>query len=186
MVLPLSLLKSSQNQQMLIELKNGDTYIGEMVACDNWMNIHLQDAIFTSKDGDKFVKIKELFIRGPTIKLMHIPEEVMSAVNEEVVEVRKNNQQQRDNRFRRNNMGPNRGNGGRGRGGYRQYSNRDDNNHQGNQHQDQPRRDNRSGGNNDDSSSNMQHQQRQEYQNRQQQQQQYQPHQQGGNGGQRK
>jgi U6 snRNA-associated Sm-like protein LSm4 len=160
MVLPLSLLKSSQNQQMLIELKNGDTYIGEMVGCDSWMNVHLKDSIFTSKDGDKFVKIKEIFIRGPTIKLMHIPEEVMSAVNDEVVEVRKNNQQQRDNRFRRNNMGNNRGNGRGGRGGYRHYSNRDDNN-QSNYEQ---RRDNR-GGNNEDSSN---IQQRQEYHNRQQ------------------
>uniref|UniRef100_A0AC34RQT8 U6 snRNA-associated Sm-like protein LSm4 n=1 Tax=Panagrolaimus sp. JU765 TaxID=591449 RepID=A0AC34RQT8_9BILA len=101
MVLPLSLLKSSQNQTMLIELKNGDSYIGKLAGCDSWMNIHLKDATFTSKDGDKFIKVPEIFIRGPTIKLMRIPEEVMMAVNDEVVEVRRQQQQSQQNRFRR-------------------------------------------------------------------------------------
>lgn len=47
--LPLSLLKTAQNHPMLIELKNGETYNGMLVACDAWMNIHLRDAICTSK-----------------------------------------------------------------------------------------------------------------------------------------
>jgi len=49
MVLPLSLLKTAQNHPMLIELKNGETYNGMLVACDSWMNVHLRDAICTSK-----------------------------------------------------------------------------------------------------------------------------------------
>uniref|UniRef100_A0A915DGM1 U6 snRNA-associated Sm-like protein LSm4 n=1 Tax=Ditylenchus dipsaci TaxID=166011 RepID=A0A915DGM1_9BILA len=57
MVLPLSLLKTAQNHPMLIELKNGETYNGMLVACDTWMNVHLRDAICTSKDGDRFQKI---------------------------------------------------------------------------------------------------------------------------------
>ncbi|KAI6230858.1 U6 snRNA-associated Sm-like protein LSm4 [Aphelenchoides fujianensis] len=49
MVLPLSLLKTAQNHPMLIELKNGETYNGVLIACDSWMNVHLRDAICTSK-----------------------------------------------------------------------------------------------------------------------------------------
>jgi len=34
---------------MLVELKNGDTYNGHLVNCDNWMNINLRDVICTSR-----------------------------------------------------------------------------------------------------------------------------------------
>jgi len=47
--LPLSLLKTAQNHPILIELKNGETYNGMLVSCDSWMNVHLKDAICTSK-----------------------------------------------------------------------------------------------------------------------------------------
>ena len=33
----------------LLELKNGETYNGHMVACDSWMNVHLREVICTSK-----------------------------------------------------------------------------------------------------------------------------------------
>jgi small nuclear ribonucleoprotein (snRNP)-like protein len=32
-----------------VELKNGDTYNGHLVSCDNYMNISLADVICTSK-----------------------------------------------------------------------------------------------------------------------------------------
>uniref|UniRef100_A0A914RCA6 U6 snRNA-associated Sm-like protein LSm4 n=1 Tax=Parascaris equorum TaxID=6256 RepID=A0A914RCA6_PAREQ len=57
---------------MLVELKNGETYNGHLVSCDAWMNIHLRDAICTSRlyelyywaasnlqDGDRFLKMPE-------------------------------------------------------------------------------------------------------------------------------
>ena len=28
---------------MLVELKNGETYNGHLVSCDNWMNINLRE-----------------------------------------------------------------------------------------------------------------------------------------------
>ncbi|KAL3068487.1 hypothetical protein niasHS_006527 [Heterodera schachtii] len=94
MVLPLSLLKTAQNHPMLIELKNGETYNGMLVACDSWMNVHLRDAICTSKEGDRFVKIPEVYVRGSTIKYLRIPDEVVDLVKDEVKEVRR---QQKDN-----------------------------------------------------------------------------------------
>ena len=42
-MLPLSLLRTAQNHPMLVELKNGETYNGHLVSCDNWMNINLRE-----------------------------------------------------------------------------------------------------------------------------------------------
>ena len=79
MVLPLSLLRTSQGHPMLVELKNGETYNGHLVSCDNWMNICLRDVICASRDGDRFWKLPELVVRGNNIKYLRIPEEARDA-----------------------------------------------------------------------------------------------------------
>ena len=79
-MLPLSLLKAAENNPMLIELKNGDTYNGRLVSCNTFMNIHLRDVICTSRDGDRFWKIPECYIRGNSIKYLRIPEDVIERV----------------------------------------------------------------------------------------------------------
>jgi len=75
-MLPLSLLRTAQNHPMLVELKNGETYNGHLVSCDNWMNINLREVICTSRDGDRFWRMPECYIRGSTIKYLRIPDEV--------------------------------------------------------------------------------------------------------------
>ncbi|XP_046686839.1 U6 snRNA-associated Sm-like protein LSm4 isoform X2 [Homalodisca vitripennis] len=84
-MLPLSLLRTAQNHPMLVELKNGETYNGHLVSCDNWMNINLREVICTSRDGDKFWKMPECYIRGSTIKYLRIPDEVIDMVKEDIV-----------------------------------------------------------------------------------------------------
>ncbi|XP_018111071.1 U6 snRNA-associated Sm-like protein LSm4 isoform X3 [Xenopus laevis] len=84
-LLPLSLLKTAQNHPMLVELKNGETYNGHLVSCDNWMNINLREVICTSRDGDKFWRMPECYIRGSTIKYLRIPDEIIDMVKEEVM-----------------------------------------------------------------------------------------------------
>jgi small nuclear ribonucleoprotein (snRNP)-like protein len=42
-------LSLTSARAQLIELKNGDTYNGNLVNCDSWMNINLRDVICTSK-----------------------------------------------------------------------------------------------------------------------------------------
>ncbi|PNY00772.1 hypothetical protein L195_g024058 [Trifolium pratense] len=74
-MLPLSLLKTAQGHPMLVELKNGETYNGHLVNCDTWMNIHLREVICTSKDGDRFWRMPECYIRGNTIKYLRVPDE---------------------------------------------------------------------------------------------------------------
>uniref|UniRef100_F1LDH0 U6 snRNA-associated Sm-like protein LSm4 n=2 Tax=Ascaris suum TaxID=6253 RepID=F1LDH0_ASCSU len=117
MVLPLSLLRTAQNHPMLVELKNGETYNGHLVSCDAWMNIHLRDAICTSRDGDRFLKMPEVYVRGSTIKYLRIPDDVVELVKDEVKEVRR--QQKDQQRAKRAMQGGSRGGGQGGRGALR-------------------------------------------------------------------
>ncbi|CAN8010248.1 U6 snRNA-associated Sm-like protein LSm4 [Ixodes scapularis] len=109
-MLPLSLLRTAQNHPMLVELKNGETYNGHLVSCDNWMNINLREVICTSRDGDKFWRMPECYIRGSTIKYLRIPDEVIDMVKEEMLVKGRG----RGDMNKRGGMGPRGGRGGRG------------------------------------------------------------------------
>ncbi|CAF1475346.1 unnamed protein product [Adineta steineri] len=85
-MLPLTLLRTAVYHPMLVELKNGETYNGHLISCDNFMNIHLRDVVCTSRDGDRFWKIPECYIRGNTIKYLRLPEDVLALVKEDVNE----------------------------------------------------------------------------------------------------
>ena len=53
----------------LVELKNGETFNGHLVNCDNFMNITLREVYQTSSEGDRFWKLRECYIRGSTVRL---------------------------------------------------------------------------------------------------------------------
>lgn len=53
--------------RQLVELKNGETFNGHLVNCDNFMNITLREVYQTSAEGDRFWKLKECYIRGSTV-----------------------------------------------------------------------------------------------------------------------
>eukprot|EP01134_Creolimax_fragrantissima_P003632 CFRG3632T1 len=114
-MLPLSLLRTAQNHPMLVELKNGETYNGHLVSCDSWMNIILREVICTSKDGDRFWRLPECYIRGNTVKYLSIPDEVLDKVKEEQVTAMSNGSRGRG-RGRGRGDGSARGGGDRGRG----------------------------------------------------------------------
>lgn len=82
-MLPLSLLNAAQNKPMLVELKNGETFNGHLVNCDNFMNITLREVYQTSAEGDRFWKLKECYIRGSTIKYLRVPDQLLDVVKEE-------------------------------------------------------------------------------------------------------
>jgi len=107
-MLPLSLLNAAQNKPMLVELKNGETFNGHLVNCDNFMNITLREVYQTSADGDRFWKVKECYIRGSTIKYLRVPDQLLDVVKDE---------QNRAREASRNARGGHTGAGGRGRGG---------------------------------------------------------------------
>ncbi|CAF3220301.1 unnamed protein product [Rotaria socialis] len=109
-MLPLTLLRTAVYHPMLVELKNGETYNGNLMSCDNFMNIHLRDVICTSRDGDRFWKIPECYIRGNTIKYLRLPEDILGLVKEDVNE--------KPSRSGQSSRRPFRGRGDGGRGGY--------------------------------------------------------------------
>eukprot|EP00584_Thalassiosira_punctigera_P001345 CAMPEP_0172528976 /NCGR_PEP_ID=MMETSP1067-20121228/3173_1 /TAXON_ID=265564 ORGANISM="Thalassiosira punctigera, Strain Tpunct2005C2" /NCGR_SAMPLE_ID=MMETSP1067 /ASSEMBLY_ACC=CAM_ASM_000444 /LENGTH=99 /DNA_ID=CAMNT_0013312959 /DNA_START=77 /DNA_END=373 /DNA_ORIENTATION=- len=82
-MLPLSLLKASTSLPLLVELKSGTTYNGRLASCDTYMNINLRDVVCTSKEGDKFWKLNECYIRGSSIKYLRLPDEAVDRVQEE-------------------------------------------------------------------------------------------------------
>ena len=47
------------------------------------MNINLREVVCTSKDGDRFWKLNECYIRGSSIKYLRLPEEAVERVVEE-------------------------------------------------------------------------------------------------------
>ncbi|CAH1762342.1 14876_t:CDS:2 [Entrophospora sp. SA101] len=105
-MLPLSLLNTAQGHPMLVELKNGETFNGHLVNCDNWMNLTLREVIQTSPEGDRFWRLPECYIRGNTIKYLRVPDEIIEMVREDAIRQRGG--------FRGGNSG--RGGGGRGGG----------------------------------------------------------------------
>jgi small nuclear ribonucleoprotein (snRNP)-like protein len=65
--LPLGLLNAAQGHPMLVELKNGETLNGHLVQCDTWMNLTLKEVVQTSPEGDKFVRLPEVYIKGNNV-----------------------------------------------------------------------------------------------------------------------
>jgi len=80
---PLTLLNSAQGKPLSVELKNGETFNGHLENCDNFMNITLRDVFQTSADADRFWKLKEIYIRGSTIKYIRVPEKLLDEVKED-------------------------------------------------------------------------------------------------------
>jgi U6 snRNA-associated Sm-like protein LSm4 len=84
---------------MLVELKSGETLNGLLVNCDTWMNLTLKEVVQTSADGDKFMRLPEIYVRGSTvsfqspslvcfangfqIKYLRVPDEIVDVVKEQ-------------------------------------------------------------------------------------------------------
>jgi small nuclear ribonucleoprotein (snRNP)-like protein len=56
----------------LVELKNGETFNGHLVNCDNFMNITLREVYQTNTDATRFWKLKECYIRGSTVCILFL------------------------------------------------------------------------------------------------------------------
>lgn len=52
---------------MLVELKNGETLNGHLVACDTYMNLTLKEVVQTSPEGDRFFRLPECYVRGNNV-----------------------------------------------------------------------------------------------------------------------
>ncbi|PTB61209.1 hypothetical protein M431DRAFT_71570, partial [Trichoderma harzianum CBS 226.95] len=81
--LPLGLLNAAQGHPMLVELKNGETLNGHLVMCDTWMNLTLKEVVQTSPEGDKFMRLPEVYVKGNNIKYLRVPDEIIDQVTEQ-------------------------------------------------------------------------------------------------------
>lgn len=55
---------------MLVELKNGETLNGHLIACDTWMNLTLKEVVQTSPEGDRFMRVAEVYVRGNNVRAL--------------------------------------------------------------------------------------------------------------------
>ncbi|KAF9374739.1 RNA processing protein [Podila verticillata] len=122
---------------MLVELKNGETFNGHLVNCDNWMNLTLREVIQTSSDGDRFWRLTECYIRGNTIKYLRVPDEIIDLVKEDAAKQRAQSGGRQRGGGNNNNSHHHQGSsdrggrGGRGRGDYNKSGSRGGYNNQG-------------------------------------------------------
>ena len=128
------MLTSIKNQEILVELKNGETVYGKLNNCDSWMNLTLTDVVHNFNNGEKFQKINEIYVRGAHIKFLRLPDLVMDQAKEQNMlnmEQRNRNQKRRgtggfqrksfNNDYNRDNREGHNYNGGQrngGNGGY--------------------------------------------------------------------
>ena len=61
---------SSASLAQLVELKNGETYNGNLVSVDQYMNLSLSDVICTSKDGARCARAR--FHRRRSRRLLNL------------------------------------------------------------------------------------------------------------------
>ncbi len=63
---PLDALNKARNKRVIVELKNGKQFVGNLTAFDIHINVVLDDAE-ERVDGEMKRKLGDLFIRGDTI-----------------------------------------------------------------------------------------------------------------------
>lgn len=80
--LPLKFLKNCKRSEVLVELKNGDSAKGILHLIDYFMNIKLKDVLYIEKDGPKFVKCNECFIRGSNVSSIQLRDDIIEKVKE--------------------------------------------------------------------------------------------------------
>ncbi|KHC46089.1 U6 snRNA-associated Sm-like protein LSm4 [Candida albicans P60002] len=124
-MLPLYLLTAAKNKPILIELKSGETYNGNLTNCDSWMNLTLHNVIQTDSRGEKFMKIPEIYIRGIHIKYLRIPDDIMGYAKEQSMI----NMENRNRYQKRRGTSSGGGGGSGGSGDSRRFNNRQSHGH---------------------------------------------------------
>lgn len=132
-MLPLEILKGTKNKKIMVQIKNGDYINGILENVDFFMNLKIKDIIYNNKEGTKFFKAKEIFIRGSNISAINFEENLLEELAKEketqkqIPNINDSTIPKNDNSFlnkKRYEHGPFRGRGGnmirgRGRGMYK-------------------------------------------------------------------
>ncbi|KAI5634792.1 LSM domain-containing protein [Phthorimaea operculella] len=86
----LCLVKSCQDKNVTVDLRNDSYVCGKVESVDGFMNISFIGAVYCDPQGNEYA-FENLFIHGRNIRYVHIPENVsiLNAVRNEVVKAKK-------------------------------------------------------------------------------------------------
>jgi small nuclear ribonucleoprotein D3 len=76
--IPIQLLYEAEGMKISVELKNGEMYRGLLLGAEDTMNVSLSEVIKTARNG-KISKLSQVYLRGPAIRLMVLPDLLKSA-----------------------------------------------------------------------------------------------------------
>ena len=62
---------------MMVDCKNGESYDGQLAACDAFMNLKLTGGVTITSASGTFSRCEEAFIRGNNIKTIQFAKEVL-------------------------------------------------------------------------------------------------------------
>ncbi|MGB9827032.1 ribonucleoprotein [Thermosphaera chiliense] len=69
---PFKILKSSEGQIVLVKIKGGYEYVGNLDLIDNTMNVVMSNCTEYSKDGKPVARYGKLIIRGSHIQYISV------------------------------------------------------------------------------------------------------------------
>lgn len=76
--IPIKLLYEAEGMKISVELKNGEIYRGLLLGAEDTMNVSLSDVLRTARNG-KISKLLNVYLRGPSIKFIALPDLLKSA-----------------------------------------------------------------------------------------------------------
>ncbi|XP_031730596.1 U7 snRNA-associated Sm-like protein LSm10 [Anarrhichthys ocellatus] len=69
------LLQGLQGEVTTVDLRNESTARGRVVNVDAFMNVRLEDVLYSDRRG-KLTKLQDMFITGRNVRYVHIPDHV--------------------------------------------------------------------------------------------------------------
>jgi len=69
---PIKVLLEAVGHVVTVEVKNGESYRGQLEDAEETMNLHLAVVTHTARDGSK-KKLEHVFVRGSQVKFMVLP-----------------------------------------------------------------------------------------------------------------
>ena len=75
---PIKLLYEAEGMKISVEMKNGEIYRGLLLGAEDTMNMSLSDVLRTARNG-KISKLPNVYLRGPSIKFIALPDLLKSA-----------------------------------------------------------------------------------------------------------
>jgi small nuclear ribonucleoprotein D3 len=75
---PIGLLFEAEGMKISVEMKNGEIYRGLLLGAEDTMNVSLSDVLRTARNG-KISKLPNVYLRGPSIRFIALPDLLKSA-----------------------------------------------------------------------------------------------------------